>query len=92
MYRPQCKQSDGKQFPDGPAGCTPMAFTLNKVSEYHKSLGLNVSAYHVDPFWYSHEPLGGCNEGTLAINFTASPFSFPDGLKASKNSHCSAGI
>ena len=36
----------------------------------------------MDPFWYSHEPDGGCSEGTLAKNFTASPFSFPKGLAA----------
>ena len=47
----QCVNSSKHQFADGPAGCTPMAFTLDKASGYHKSLGLNVSVYHVDPFW-----------------------------------------
>ena len=47
----QCVNSSKHQFADGPAGCTPMAFTLDKASSYHKSLGLNVSVYHVDPFW-----------------------------------------
>ena len=42
-YWPQCVGSSSKQFPDGPSSCTPMAFTLKKASEYHKSLGLNVS-------------------------------------------------
>ena len=42
-YWPQCVNSKSKQFPDGPEGCTPMAFTINKASRYHKSLGLNVS-------------------------------------------------
>jgi hypothetical protein len=53
-YWPQCMNTSTKQFPDGPVGCTPMSFTLEKASAYHKSLGLNVSVYHVDPFWSSH--------------------------------------
>ena len=50
-YWPQCVGSKSRQFPNGPMGCTPMAFTLREASNYHKSLGLNVSVYHVDPFW-----------------------------------------
>ena len=59
-----------------------MAFTLGKLAEYHRTLGLNVSLYHVDPFWYSHEPLDACTRGPYAKNLTASPWAFPDGLRA----------
>ena len=31
-YWPQCVHSKARQFPDGPTGCTPMAFTLKKAS------------------------------------------------------------
>lgn len=81
-YWPQCVNPSKKQFPDGPSGCTPMAFTLKKVSQYHRHLGLNVGLYHVDPFWYSQEPFGGCSEGPYAKIFTASPYSFPEGLRS----------
>ena len=67
-----------------------MAFTLAKASKYHKSLGLNVSVYHVDPFWSSHTlhptktqgMVASCDEGAMAKNMTASPWLFPQGLKA----------
>lgn len=81
-YWPQCVHSSARQFPDGPVGCTPMAFTLAKVSAYHRSLGLHVGVYHVDPFWFSQLPLGGCLGGAMATNLSASPWSFPDGLRA----------
>ena len=38
-YWPQCLKSTSRQFPTGPVGCTPMAFTLQQASAYHKSLG-----------------------------------------------------
>jgi hypothetical protein len=89
-YWPQCVNSSKHQFADGPAGCTPMSFTLDKASNYHKSLGLNVSVYHVDPFWSSHSYsqtatqglVATCSEGAMAKNMTACPWHFPDGLKA----------
>ena len=59
-----------------------MSITLQKAHAYHVSIGLNVSAYHVDPFWWSREPLGGCSEGASAVNMSASPWHFPDGLAA----------
>ena len=36
----------------------------------------------MDPFWFSQQPNGGCNEGAFAKNLTSSPFSFPRGLRA----------
>ena len=56
------------------------SFFCGQASRYHKGLGINVSAYHVDPFWYSHEALGGCGEGPYAVNLTSSPYSFEAGL------------
>eukprot|EP01052_Picozoa_sp_SAG31_P041355 SAG31_NODE_6249_length_2103_cov_0.889721_1_plen_242_part_00 len=66
----------------GPVGCTPMSETLRAASSYHKQLELNVSVYHVDPYWFSHHPLGGCLDGAMASNFTASPWHFPQGLRS----------
>lgn len=60
------------------AGCTPQGRTLQAVSEYHVSLGLNVGVYHVDPYWYSHTANGGCDD-FLARNWSASPFHWPNG-------------
>lgn len=59
-----------------------MGFALGKLGEYHRTIGLNVSLYHVDPFWYSQEPLDACTTGPYAKNLTASPWAFPDGLRA----------
>ena len=67
-----------------------MSFTLSTASEYHKSLGLNVSVYHVDPFWASHSYsptksqglVAGCQEGAMAKNMSASPWHWPEGLRA----------
>ena len=89
-YWPQCVNSSKRQFPAGPVGCTPMSFTLSTASEYHKSLGLNVSVYHVDPFWASHSYsptksqglVAGCQEGAMAKNMSASPWHWPEGLRA----------
>lgn len=71
-YWPSCAKE--------PAGCTPQGRTLQAVHAYHRRLGLNVSVYHVDPYWFSHEANGGCGEGACAVNMSASPFHFPDGL------------
>ena len=82
-YYPQCESWHNRsQWPGGPIGCTPQSETLRAASAYHKSLKLNVSVYHVDPYWFSHHPLGGCLDGAMASNLTASPWHFPDGLKA----------
>ena len=59
-----------------------MGFALEQLGKYHRQLGLNVSLYHVDPFWYSHEPLDACTRGPFAKNLSASPWAFPDGLRA----------
>jgi hypothetical protein len=59
-----------------------MATTLKAAHAYHNQIGLNISVYHVDPFWWSREPLGGCEEGAYAKNLSASPWHFPDGLAA----------
>eukprot|EP00912_Choanoflagellata_sp_UC4_P000323 UC4_evm4s197 len=72
-YWPKCVNTNS---------CIPMAETLISVSSYHKKIGLNVSVYHVDPFWFSHEPMGGCEEGPFAINMSYSPWHFPQGLRA----------
>ncbi|KAL1528378.1 hypothetical protein AB1Y20_009729 [Prymnesium parvum] len=63
-------------------GCTPMHATLRRLAAYHASLALNVSLYHLDPSWYSHQPDGGCANIDSARNLTASPFHFPQGLAA----------
>ena len=57
-----------------------MADTLTDVAAYHKRIGLEVGVYHVDPFWFSQFPHGGCNSGPVATNFSASPFHFPQGI------------
>lgn len=118
-YWPKCTASH----------CVPMGQTLQAAHKYHRALGLNVSVYHVDPYWcvadlpssdfsnpgcicgalpveltkrcmkgyleiffklvmielafrFSHNPLGGCEDGPAATNLSASPFHFPDGLAA----------
>ena len=82
-YYPQCiNWTNRSQWPGGPIGCTPQSETLRAASAYHKSLNLNVSVYHVDPYWFSHHPLGGCLDGASATNLTASPWHFPDGLRS----------
>lgn len=85
-YTPQCESWHNRsQWPGGPIGCTPMSETFRVASEYHKRLKLNVSLYHVDPYWFSHLPaVGGPAQctGAMAANFTASPWHFPNGLKA----------
>jgi hypothetical protein len=44
-YWPSCMSST--------AGCVPMEQTLEALREYHADLRLNVSLYHLDPFWWS---------------------------------------
>ena len=73
-YWPQCANSSH--------GCTPMASTLEAAAAYHQSIGLEVGVYHVDPYWFSHLPNGGCSDGPVATNFTGSPFHFPQGIAA----------
>ena len=72
-YWPQCSKTS-------PPSCVPQGETLRAAAAYHRAIGLNVSVYHVDPYWWSREPLGGCSEGPYAINMSASPWHFPDGL------------
>ena len=31
-----------------------MHATLGKLKRYHAAVGLNMSLYHQDPFWWSH--------------------------------------
>jgi hypothetical protein len=53
-----------------------MHIRLTQLKAYHKSLGLNVGHYHLDPFWWSQQPLGGCEDGATASNMSASPWHF----------------
>ena len=57
-----------------------MGSTLRALPSYHTTLALNVSLYHLDPFWWSHEALGGCGKGASAELLEPSPWHFPDGL------------
>lgn len=72
--RPKCESS--------PGGCVPMHKTLATLKAYHARLNLAVGHYHLDPFWWSQRPYGGCEDGATAINMSASPFHFPEGLGA----------
>lgn len=56
--------------------------TLATLKAYHARLNLAVGHYHLDPFWWSQRPYGGCEDGATAINMSASPFHFPEGLGA----------
>ena len=76
-YWPMCTNASSPQWP-----CEPMGRTLARLDAYHRSLSLSVSLYHNDPFWWSHEPFGGCAGGSSAANLSASPFHFPAGLAA----------
>ena len=76
-YWPMCTNASSPQWP-----CEPMGRTLARLDAYHRSLALNVSLYHLDPFWWSNEPFGGCAGGSSAVNLSASPFHFPAGLAA----------
>ena len=73
-YWPACTHSNGSR------ACVPMHTTLAALKAYHAKLALNVSLYHLDPFWWSQEPFGGCKLGAFAQTLTPSPFHFPDGL------------
>ena len=64
------------------SACTPMHATLTALQADHARLDLGVSLYHLDPFWWSHEPYGGCKLGASAQSLAASPFHFPQGLAA----------
>lgn len=33
------------------AGCRPEGLTLDLAAAYHRSVGLAVGVYHVDPYW-----------------------------------------
>ena len=59
-----------------------MGHVLRDVARYHKRIGLRVGVYHVDPFWFSHTPNGGCEAGPVASNWSASSFHFPSGLRS----------
>lgn len=76
-YWPRCVN-------DTIGGCIPMHDTLEDVRAYHVGLGLGVSLYHLDPFWWSQEPSGGCKLGAFAQALDASPFHFPQGLGAAQ--------
>lgn len=71
---PKCEKSKG--------GCVPMHITLAALKTYHAELNLPVGHYHLDPFWWSQRPNGGCEHGATAINMSASWFHFPQGLGA----------
>lgn len=64
---PKCQQE---------GNCVPMHVTLTQLKEEHKSLGLQVGHYHLDPFWWSQQPFGGCENGATAPNMSASAFHF----------------
>lgn len=44
-FWPRCVNASG--------GCVPMGDTLSSLHAYHRALSLNVSLYHLDPFWVS---------------------------------------
>jgi len=73
-YWPKCLKSQGGK------GCRPEGDVLQEANAYHKSIEVNVGVYHVDPYWYSHTPNGGCDD-FFARNWTGSPFHFPHGIK-----------
>eukprot|EP01043_Picozoa_sp_COSAG02_P038845 COSAG02_NODE_3026_length_7517_cov_4.200593_4_plen_981_part_00 len=56
--------------------CVPMHVTLTQLKAYHRSIGLRVGHYHLDPFWWSQEPFGGCGRGATAVNMSASAWHF----------------
>lgn len=45
------------------------------------TMSISLRTCFADGCRYSHESNGGCSEGPYAVNFTASPYSFPDGLQ-----------
>lgn len=59
--------------------CRPMHAVLSQLRREHAALGLGVGTYHLDPFWWSHEPFGGCELGAAAQVLAPSPFHFPSG-------------
>jgi hypothetical protein len=54
----------------------PMHVTVAALRDYHRSLGLNISLYHFDPFWHSGRADGRC-EGAFASNWSASEYHWP---------------
>ena len=50
----------------------PMHVSIKALRQYHRSLGLNVSLYHFDPFWHSAHSNGLC-EGPFASNWSGRP-------------------
>eukprot|EP01052_Picozoa_sp_SAG31_P012126 SAG31_NODE_701_length_12730_cov_3.008709_1_plen_646_part_00 len=56
-----------------------MHTSIDALQHYHKSLGLEVGLYHLDPFWHSHHATGAC-DGVTASNWSHSEFHWPAGL------------
>ena len=54
-----------------------MGQRIAALQRYHRSLGLNISMYHLDSgFWHSAHADGHC-DGVTASNWSASEFHFP---------------
>jgi hypothetical protein len=61
------------------AAKVPMHVTIDLLQKYHKSLGLRVGIYHLDPFWHTHRTSGQC-DGPWASNWSHSEYHWPKGL------------
>ena len=61
----------------------PMGPVVRELKAYHESLGLTMSLYHFDPYWWSvDEKAGRCVPYNLADTYSPSPYHFPEGLGA----------
>ena len=61
----------------------PMHVTLGKLKRYHDLIGLKMSLYHQDPFWWSHAADGHCEDGgSASANYDSSTFHYPAGMAA----------
>ena len=64
-------------FKDNPDRRYPMHEVIRNLTEYHRSLGLNITMYHLDSgFWHSAHADGHC-DGVTASNWSASEFHWP---------------
>ena len=64
-------------FTHTPDRRVPMHIIMKNLTDYHTSLGLNITMYHLDSGWWHSAHADGHCDGVTASNWSASQFHWP---------------
>ena len=64
-------------FRSNPDRRVPMHIIMKNLTDYHTSLGLNITMYHLDSGWWHSAHADGHCDGVTASNWSASQFHWP---------------